>query len=58
MNVRLRSLDVIVEVISEGLDVRNNLGHALGCQVAGEKNWKLLVMSKLHAILAYIPKVT
>jgi hypothetical protein len=27
-----------VEVISECLDVRDNLGHALRCQVAREKN--------------------
>lgn len=33
----LGGLDVVVEVVAECLDVRNDIWHPLGCQVSGEK---------------------
>ena len=38
MDVRLGRLDVVVEVVTEGLDVRDDNGHALGCQVTRKEN--------------------
>lgn len=32
----LGCFNVVVEVIPEGLNVRNNIGHSLGCQVSRE----------------------
>lgn len=37
----LRRFDMIVEVVPEGLDVRDVLVAALRCQVTGEENWAL-----------------
>jgi hypothetical protein len=35
---RLGRLDVVVEVIAEGLDVRDDLYSSLGCQMAREQD--------------------
>jgi hypothetical protein len=38
VDVGLGGLDVVVEVVAEGLDVRDDVGHALGREVAGEQD--------------------
>lgn len=38
VDVCLRCLDVVVEIITESLDVRNDIGHALRSKVSREKD--------------------
>jgi hypothetical protein len=36
----LGSLNVVVEVVAESLDVRNDIGHPLGREVTGEEDYR------------------
>jgi hypothetical protein len=36
VDVGLGSLDMVVEIITEGLDMRDDILHPLGCKVARE----------------------
>lgn len=38
VDVGLRGLDVVMEVIAEGLDVRDDLGHSLRSKMPREEN--------------------
>jgi hypothetical protein len=49
MNVRLGCLDVVMEIISEGLDMRDNLLAPLVRQMAGKENYNCQPVSLLVA---------
>ena len=41
MDVGFRCLDVVMEVVSKRLDVRNDFVHSLGCQMSWEEHCRL-----------------
>lgn len=50
MDVCLARLDVVVEVVAEGLDVRDDLLAARGGEVAGEEDWDLVSIVKFEDV--------
>ena len=51
---------MVVEVIAEGLNVRDDIGHSLGCKVPGEQDWQSWLENnpRQYNVADHKPKVT
>lgn len=47
VDVGLRCLDVVVEIITKSLDVRNDIGHSLRSKVSREEDWENISLCAL-----------